>query len=357
VARIKLHPDNAMRMYPRLRSGFLILVALIGSLAADVQSRDIQARLEEYLRDASSISNVEVKMIDIMWIKDSSELGGSDAEEKEFSRTFEYYYLLFEGKYRASCKLVSGTRTNLVKFSETAFDGTSYVACDADHGQMTKSRRYLLGERGELQNSPLIAPFMFLSRHSDDCLPCKLRFTDIVAADFAKGLILPKGQASNGLIHISVPGLPLGKQSTLWGIAVDERGDSFTPRSITRTIPGLGQEIVYKLLSYTNLGKYEFPTAIAWTASTYTPTSSPSVISTGMTTLVSIRIPEHVAGSSFQLDEGSAVIIWDSDQGKLTKSGPSSEACPAYLRLNGTDEHQPRTYAQPATTDRLPPRP
>ena len=353
-----------MRTYPRPRT-FLVLVALIGSLAADVQSADIQARLERSLKDASSISNVELKMIDVLWIKDSSALDrysrrtnvNSSAEKTEYSRTFEYSYLLFEGKYLASCKLVSGTSTNLQQFYETAFDGTTYMTYDAHSRHMTKSSRYPLGEHGELHNSLLIAPFMFFWRQSDDYLGCKLRFTDIGRADFAKGLVLREGQESGGLIHISVPGLPLGKQSTLWSIAVDEKGDSFTPRSITRTIPGLGQEVAYKLLSYTNVGKYQFPTAVAWTASAYTPTSSPCVTSTGMITLASIRIPERVPSSTFQLDEGSAAVIWNSDQGKLTKSGPPSEACPAYRRLNGAGEPDLGTNAQPSTTGLLSPPP
>jgi hypothetical protein len=221
---------------------------------------------------------------------------------------------------------------------------------------MTKSHVFAIGERGECQNSPLIAPFMFLSQQSDKCLSCKLRFADVVAADFAQGMILPNGKESNGLIHVAAPGLPLGNQPTLWSISVDETGDSFTPRSIIRTIPGFGQQAAYTLLGYTNLGEYKFPTTIAWSASGYSGTSSPSLLSTGMITVVSMRVPEHVPDATFQLDEELAVTIWDSDQGKFTKSGPPSDRCPAYLRLYGSAEHQRSTNAQPAISP-LPHRP
>jgi hypothetical protein len=307
-----------------LHSTLLILVALIGSVASCVGGQDLEARLEKSLRDASSISNVEVRMVDVLWIKDYSLLEGKPSDGVAFSRTFEYYYLAFGRKYRTSCKLLSGTRTNLAKHFESAFDGTTYVCYDADQRYMTKSHSYQRGDRGECQNGPLVAPFMFLSRVSDDCPSCTLRFSDVVAPDFTNGLMLPRGQESDGLLHISMPGHILVKQPTLWSICIDKTGESFTPRVIRWAIPGGAQETIYKLLNYTNVGTYQFPATIAWTASSYPPTSPPSVIATGMTTLVSIRMPKQVAGSAFLLNEDSAVRIWDSDQKTFTKSGPGS---------------------------------
>jgi hypothetical protein len=299
----------------RLHSTFLILAALFGSLATCIGGPDLQQRLERSLRDAGSISNAEIRVIDTLWTKKPAWLKGA----AESSRTFEYSYVRSGQKYRAACKLISATDTNVARLFESTFDGTSYVCYDADRRYMTKSSTYQFGERGECQNSPLVAPFMFLSRQSDDCRSCLLRFADIAAPDFTNGQILPKGKDSRGLLHISVPGLPLGKQPTLWSIGIDETGDAFTPKTISWVAPGLGFEVIYRLLNYTNLGTYRFPTTIEWTARAYPLTASPSLLSTGMTRVISARIPERVAGSTFHLDEESAERIWDSNQRRFTK--------------------------------------
>jgi hypothetical protein len=125
-----------------------------------------------------------------------------------------------------------------------------------------------------------------------------------------------------------MPGLPLANQPTRWDIVVDGVGDSFTPKTISRVVPGVGAETVYRLLNYTNLGAYQFPTTIEWTESAYPPTSPPSVMSTGITTVISVRMPEQIADSTFRLDEKSAAVVWDSDQRKLTKMPPElARAC------------------------------
>jgi hypothetical protein len=129
------------------------------------------------------------------------------------------------------------------------------------------------------------------------------------------------------------------------------------PNKARAANPAMTSLFIYKLLSYTNVGTYQFPATIAWTASAYTPTSSPGVIATGMTTLVSLRMPEQVAGSTFQLDEESALTIWDWEQGKLTKSGPKSEACMGNLKLSEAGKQQVGTNAQAAITNRLTTRP
>ena len=303
----------------RLHSTFLILAALFGSLATCIGGQDLRTRLEHSLKDVRSISNVEVRVIDILWQGKSAGLEAAGVNKADFSRTFEYSYVRSGQKYRAACKLISATETNVARLFESAFDGASYVCYDADRRYMTKSSTYPHGERGECQNSPLVAPFMFLSRQSDDCRSCLLRFADIAAPDFTNGLILPKGKDSRGLLHISVPGLPLGKQPTLWSIGIDETGDAFTPKTISWVAPGLGFEVIYRLLNYTNLGTYRFPTTIEWTARAYPLTASPSLLSTGVTRVISARIPERVAGSTFHLDEESAERIWDSNQRRFTK--------------------------------------
>ena len=306
----------------RLHSTFLIVAGLIGFLPTCIGGQDLQTRLENALQDARSISNVELRVADILWQKKAAGLKSVGLDKADFSRTFEYSYIRSGQKYRAACKLISATETNVARLFESTFDGTSYVCYDADHRSMTKSSTYPHGERGECHNSPLVAPFMFRSRQSDDCQSCLLRFADIVAPGFTNGLILPKGKESRGLLHTSVPGPPRGKQPTLWSIGIDETGDSFTPKVISWVAPGLGFEVIYRLLNYTNLGTYRFPSTIEWTASAYPLAGSPSLLATGMTRVISVRVPERVAGSTFQLDEESAERIWDSDQRRFTKSAP-----------------------------------
>jgi hypothetical protein len=304
----------------RLHSTFLILAALFGFLATCIGGPDLQTRLENSLKDARSISNVEMRVIDILW-QDKS-VGAGGVTKADFSRTFEYSYIRSGQKYRAACKLISATDTNVARLFESTFDGTSYVCYDADRRYMTKSSTYQFGERGECQNSPLVAPFMFLSRQSDDCFSCLLRFADIVAPGFTNGLTLPKGKESSGLLHITVPERPMGKQPTQWSIRIDETGDSLTPKTMSRVMPGFGAEVIYRLLNYTNLGTYRFPITIEWTAKAYPLTASPSLLSTGMTRVISVRMPDRVAGSTFQLDEELAERIWDKDQRRFTKSAP-----------------------------------
>ena len=136
-----------------------------------------------------------------------------------------------------------------------------------------------------------------------------------------------------------------------------KRGSRLLLERFAGPFRGGGEETIFKLLNYTNVGTYQFPATITWTASSYPPTSSQGVIATGMTTLVSIRMPEQVAGSVFQLNEDSAVTVWDWDQKSFTKSGPASEACPQTRRLHDTAEQQAGTNAQPAITNYLTPRP
>jgi thiol-disulfide isomerase/thioredoxin len=239
----------------------------------------------------------------------------------DLSGTIEYTYIVSGPKFRSTCKLVSAADTNAIKLLEDAFNGTSFVSYNADARRMTRQAKIPPIASGELVVSPLIVPFLFLSKNSDDCPGCLLRFVDIVSPDFAKGLILPKGQPSNGLLHISMPGLPLAKKPTSWKIDMDEAGDSFTPKAVTYIIEA-GGVLTFTLLNYTNLGGYQFPTAIKCVQTTYPPTTLPTVITESITTVTYARIPDKVADSVFNLDdeEKSAATVWDSDQNKSVKS-------------------------------------
>jgi len=199
---------------------------------------------------------------------------------------------------------------------------------------MTRSSVNGPGANSESAVNPLTAPFMFLTKYSDDCMMCVLRSTDIASDEFAKGLTLPPGQRSDGLLEISMPGLPLGKQPTIWKIAIEEAGDSFTPKMITQVAPGRRFEVVNRLLNYTNLGAYQFPTRIEWTMSSYPPTSPPTLLSTGTVTVISARIPDQIADSEFTLnsEEKSATRIWDWDSKNFIKSSYENSKSKASLQ-------------------------
>jgi thiol-disulfide isomerase/thioredoxin len=130
-----------------------------------------------------------------------------------------------------------------------------------------------------------------------------------------------------------MPGLPLGKKPTSWRIDMDEAGDSFTPKAITLIIDA-GMEIVWRLLNYTNVGGYRFPTRIEVAGSAYPPTSPPTLMSTDTVTVISVSIPDRIADSVFELEKEKklAATILDLDQTGLIKSGDGNSKAKASLR-------------------------
>src|SRR4051812_16354898 len=100
----------------RLVLGFLVYLPF-GSSA----DQDIQARFEKSLKDAKSLVNIEIEFLDTLWMAP-----GFGGEERPFSRTVQFSYVASGGKYRATSKFISGTKTNLARLSKSAFDGKSY---------------------------------------------------------------------------------------------------------------------------------------------------------------------------------------------------------------------------------------
>ncbi len=296
----------------------LVLAAFACLPLASSADQDAQARFENSLRNAKSLSNVEVHWRDTLWIK---ELDLKAVNLQDFSRTMHYSFIASGPKFRATCKLISGTSTNITQLTEAAYDGKSYAEYSSKGSMVTSSRKEP-GSNSETPHNPIIAPFMFLTKLSDDCRKCVLRFTDLTSEGFANGVTLARGQKADGLLELQMPGLPLGKQPTTWTIAMDEDGGSFTPRTIKFIAPGSKYEVVHRFLEYTNLGAYQFPSRVEWTMCSYPPTSPPTVLSTGTVTLVSAHIPDQIADSVFKLDENAAAVVWDSDQRKLTKTSP-----------------------------------
>jgi hypothetical protein len=299
--------------------GFLLCWPLYGS--ADQQ---VQARFEKSLKDARSLSNVEIEWLDELWMDSVPSLRGPNITPH--TRTFQYSLIESGEKFRAACKLTATTTTNLGALDEAVFDGKMFSTYSADTRHMTKRSMYPEGSGSESDYNPLIAPFMFLTRRSDSCMRCVLRFSDIKSEGFAEGLTLPVGQRTDGFLEIAMPGLPLLKHPTTWKIVIDESGDSFTPKSIERIFPAIGKTVISRLLDYTNLGAYWFPSRIEWEEMSYPATSPPTLLSTGLVTLISARIREDIPDSVFKLDseEKDAKVIWDWDQNKLKRSDPGA---------------------------------
>jgi thiol-disulfide isomerase/thioredoxin len=275
--------------------------------------QDLQARFEKSVKDAKSIPNVELDWLDTLWISDPAVLKNLNA--KVFSRTVKYSYLASGPKYRATCELISGTQSNLMKFSETAFDGKWSVTYSANFRQMTKGRKSPAVTESESGQNPLIEPFTFLTRDTYDSPGPMLRFTDFAYMELTNRLDFQSEQVSDGVIEATMRGRLERKRPTKMKIFMDEAGDSFTPKMINFVDPEKRCEIVTRLLNYTNLGGYQFPTRIEATTSAYPPTSPPTLMLTDTVTVINARIPEQIPDSLFQLDseEKSADSIWDRD--------------------------------------------
>src|ERR1035437_10684089 len=96
--------------------------------------QDVQARFEKSLKDARSLTNVEIQMLE-------TSIYPASPKERDFSSTFQYTYIASGPKFRATCKLVSATQPNTRKLSEAAFNGTSFVTYNADTRSMTRQDR------------------------------------------------------------------------------------------------------------------------------------------------------------------------------------------------------------------------
>jgi hypothetical protein len=303
------------------KSALFILELLCLLPLATLADQDVQTRFDTSLKNARSITNVEIRMLDTLWLKEAPvEPNNPKPAMSEFHRTSEYSCAVSGEKYRGERRLISAPQTNMAQLVEAAFDGTTYFSYDADNRYMTRKTGNSTGDNVECPFNPLIAPFLFLTRQTDGCINCILRFSDILSPAFTSSVILPEAEKSDGLLEINLTGLPLMKQPTFWKIVLDQKGDSFTPKTMTWV--EAGAETVLRLLDYTNLGAYQFPSVIVWSTTAYPATSPTTVMGTGMVTMISVRVPKQIPDSTFRLDEKSAATIWDWDQKTFSKERP-----------------------------------
>jgi len=327
---------NAQEKIPGLwASPIIVILAILCGLsaAARAQNTPPQILLEKALENARSITNIEIQYDDTLWIKgkpisaaESNNLtrtmNTSYPFSKDFTRTFHITYTASGEKYRAESRNESPQSTNIIKFFQTAFDGRLW-------SEFNGSTAYMVEQDGDMPGDnhnptcPLIGQFLFLSRNSDDCFPCGLRFTDLHSPDILNGLILPDAETSNGVLHLSFPGLPRNGVNQLWNIAMNAGDPDFTPRTISNISYAGSQspvdiEIVYTLSDYTNLGAFHIPTKVAYSMFNV-PTNNlpaPTLASTGIVTVVSVRIPAQIPESTFRLDESKALHVWNKGETK-----------------------------------------
>jgi thiol-disulfide isomerase/thioredoxin len=295
----------------------LVLATICGfSNLARGQNTPLQIRLEKALENARSITNVEIQYDEVMWKKGRPD---SPSFADDFTLTSHITYIASDGKYRTKSQNES-LFTNIIKFSEAAFDGKVYSEID--------SRALMVQQDSDVPGDgnpfiPLMLPFLFLSRHSDDCLSCGLRFTDLRSPGFLNGLLLPDAEGSNGMLQVSFPGLPLLGVNQSWSITVDCADPDFKPRSILHTVHAGDQlpfdvQTTYTFSDYTNIGAYHFPAKMAY-RTIWVPTNhllATTLTDRGMAVLVSLKIPRQIPDSTFRLDESKAAHIWNSGQTK-----------------------------------------
>jgi len=303
---------------PRLGASLVILIlAIVCGLSAGARGENapLQIRLEKALENARAVTNVEIQYDDILWSKGRP--GAPPPLSNDFTRTMHVTYTSAEGKYRTECRTESPS-AKVVGPREAAFDGQLFATFETDSRLMSQQDG---NPPGETFNplGPLIYPFLFLSRDSDDNFPCGLRFTDLRSPDILNGLILPAAESSNGTLHVSFTGLPRFGVDQLWSISIDGADPDFRPKSISETIFAGSQlrydfKTTYTFLDYTNLGAYYFPTRIAYSILEM-PTNrllAPTLSMTGLVTVVSFKIPTQIPDATFRLDESKAVHVWNS---------------------------------------------
>jgi hypothetical protein len=292
------------------------MMEILCGYVADGQAQSLQARFDASLASARALTNVEIKVLDTFWMKDSPLPNSPNASG--FSRTYLYTYLASGRKYRAKAEPILASQTNILLACEVAFDGETFFSYDLNQRYLTIKGGNAPGDSSESPYNPLVAPFLFLTRQSDNCLNCVLRFTDIASPDFTKGFLLGSGLTNGNQVQIEFPGAALQKQVTRWIVFLDATGDSFTPYRMASIAGDVTTD--FQLLNYTNLQGYQIPTAVAWTSSTRSGTSSPSLQCTGLVTVASLRVPQILADGVFQIDAKSAATVWDADRQAFRKN-------------------------------------
>jgi hypothetical protein len=283
----------------------------------------VQARLEKTVRYLRATTNIELHGVSQLWIH---KLKG------DYTSSSEFLFIASGQKYRKEIRSTSSD-TNTIKLFETAYDGSLLATLNPSAGYMIQSSHDQLGDQAPGDN-PLTENLKFLSKDSDQCKGCRLMFNAIISDNFLDGVNLTNVEKNGDLLQISFPGRNVDGRATTWKIIMGNSGDQFTPQSITRIIPREGEQTC-NFETYTNLvininsngvpQMLTFPSVISYSATAYSAIPS-GVVLTGLTTVVSARIPEQIPDSTFRLDENLAKIIWSADKKDAIKGKPILKA-------------------------------
>lgn len=311
---------NAQARGPRLATSPLIFILIIlWGLSGPARGEDasLQIRLERALENARTITNIEIHYDDFLWLKRRP----GSFFTKDFSRTMHVTYIASGGKYRIESQTESAQTTNIIKLKQTAFDGKLWAEFKSNGDQMVEQDGDMPG--GDQPFCPLVQPFLFLSKASDDHPNYGLRFTDLHDPDILDGFILPNAADSSGADQFSFPGLPSNGRKQLWSVTCGEADPDFRPEKVSVIAYGGGKlpfdvESTNFFSDYTNIGAYYFPAKMVYSMFNV-PTNrlqAPTLVLTGMVTMVSVKLPTQIPEATFRLDESKAAHIWNTGETK-----------------------------------------
>lgn len=307
AAKSKRGQANVL-MLAASRSLLLLVMLWCFSGRARGENISLQIRLEKALENARALTNVEIQFDDWLWVKGMP--GALPPLTNDYTRMMHVTYIAAGGKYRIECRMESAQNKNIVHFIETAFDGKLWSQFDG--GAWMVEQEGDQPRDGASPYNPLTDPFIFLAGENG------LRFVDLRDPEILRGLILPEGVSSNGMVDLSFAGLPRGAAKQVWSMTIDDDKADFRPRKISLFSysgdrSNMDFESTCLLSDYTNAGAYHFPSRIAY-SDLRLPTNNllpPTLTLTGLVTLVSFKILERMPEATFRLDESKAPKIWN----------------------------------------------
>ena len=306
-----------------------VTVCCVGMAAGASANTNLMARLENSLKAAREVTNVEIVVSDKLEIRSPEILKSMKSQKDFYWRTFQFTYIASGEKFHAINSGVVGSSTNLAGPSETGYDGSMYRIYEQQYNRMvTESvRKPHQGNMDQSPHSPLIAALSFLALPTDDGSPNLLMFTEARTGNVRDGLGMEIKSINQGVITAEVRSSWHGTNSERWEILIDEAGDSFKPRML-RQIINEKSLLTMSLTDYTNIGPYEFPSRISTYWTSYPPKNPPQVQMSNYVALISVKSPAVIADSEFRLaeQEKKAKTIWSWDKNDLVDA--SGKAIP-----------------------------
>lgn len=292
---------------------------------------EFQQRIERAIEKLRQLDALEIEAVDELHA-DMGELG-----LPEFGRRTWLKFLKSGSKYRVECTNepvrsppANTSNTNLVQKVVVTYDGATWSTYVDDYRYLVLGRTNPPGDPSPCPLNPVLAPFVFLSKESDECKPCRIWWDDVASGNALTNLSYKGSILSNGLLEVTFAGLQLEGKTQYWSIVLDAQGTGFEPRLIKRVIADTAiMEFVFE--SYTNVTIWSdnqrpvlitIPLAFSYSGVELAG-GKPVPVLRGRTELVSVRVPKDLPATLFQVEDANALFVWDRDQNKLVKTaGP-----------------------------------